>query len=358
MLMLMIGSHPRISVPEATWYYPRFRPYLYSYGDLNQEANFHTLAEEMIFGVKPPFFGLKVNPRTVVDEVLGFVRERSFPGIFAGIMSWYASLEGKVRWGEKTPNNVFQVSRIREDFPNAQFIFIFRDGRDTAADNLRSAFGPRNVFCSAEVWKMWVEAARPWRKELGSTELLEVQYETLVRRPAETLQTICDFIGEAYSPRMLEFHKGFIAQTRGKRRDHKPLTEAVTDRYIGIYREQLSKRDQQIFAAVAREELVEYGYEVEVEPAKISDEEAALYRELDGRVRAATLDAPHGHIVWESYNDWLIDQREERLKKGIWKESDRPNSFPIGDPNEELVMGQRAWRRWKEYFGVKRRYAQ
>jgi len=37
MLMLMIGAHPRIAVPEVTWYYPRFRPYLYTYGDLSKE---------------------------------------------------------------------------------------------------------------------------------------------------------------------------------------------------------------------------------------------------------------------------------------------------------------------------------
>ena len=33
MLMLMIGSHPRIAVPEVAWYYQRFRPYLHTYGD-------------------------------------------------------------------------------------------------------------------------------------------------------------------------------------------------------------------------------------------------------------------------------------------------------------------------------------
>ena len=27
----------------------------------------------------------------------------------------------------------------------------------------------------------------------------------------------------------------------------------------------------------------------------------------DGRIRAATMDAPEGHIVYESYNDWLVD---------------------------------------------------
>lgn len=61
-------------------------------------------------------------------------------------------------------------------------------------------------------------------------------------------------------------------------------------------------------------------------------------------------------IVQESYRDWLVDQRKERKRKGIWKEANNPREFPIGNPNEELIMGQRAWRKYKDYFCVKRRY--
>jgi hypothetical protein len=130
----------------------------------------------------------------------------------------------------------------------------------------------------------------------------------------------------------------------------------VSDKYIGIYKEYLNLREQRIFTGVAGKELEESGYRQDVEPLQVSKEEAGLFRELDGRIRAATLDAPEGHIVYESYNDWLMDQREARKEKGIWKEAPKPLPFPIGDPHEELIMGQRAWRRWKEYLCVKRRY--
>jgi hypothetical protein len=98
------------------------------------------------------------------------------------------------------------------------------------------------------------------------------------------------------------------------------------------------------------------GYDCTIEPLAIDAGEAALYRELDARTRAATLDAPEGHIVYESYNDWLVDQREQRRRQGIWSETDAARPFPIGDRNEELIMGQRAWKKWKEYFCVKRQY--
>jgi hypothetical protein len=157
---------------------------------------------------------------------------------------------------------------------------------------------------------------------------------------------------------MLEFYNTELAKNRGATKDHKPLGHETSDRYIGIYKRQLSLRDQEIFAAVAGKELEEAGYKLDVQPAKITEEQVALWRELDGRTRAATMDAPEGHVVYESYNDWLVDQRAERKRAGLWKDSDVPNNqFPIGHPHEEMIMGQRAWRYWKEYLCVKRRYA-
>jgi len=358
LLMAMLGCHPRIAVPEVVWYYPRFRPYLYTYGDLTDAANFHTLAAEMVFGLKTPFWGMRVNPPTIVDEIVDAVRERSFAGIYCAMFERYArEVGGKPRWGEKTPYNLFFVKQILEDFPNAQFIFITRDGRDASADYLESGFGPTNIFCAAEVWKLCQNAVVPWRKKLARDTWLDVRYEDLAREPERTLRGVCRFLGEEYTPAMLAFHETGIAKARGATRDHKPLGGPASDRYIGIYKDLLSVRDQRLFMAVAGEELIDAGYTADVDPLAVSETDAALYRELDGRMRAATLDAPEGHIVYESYNDWLVDQREQRRRQGVWREVDAPkDQFPLGHPHEELIMGQRAWRRWKEHFAVKRRY--
>ena len=65
------------------------------------------------------------------------------------------------------------------------------------------------------------------------------------------------------------------------------------------------------------------------DPLELSDsDQVALAVEMDGRYRAATLDAPHGWITFESYGDWLIDQREARRQAGIWSHHPDPPSFP------------------------------
>ncbi|MBD1835279.1 sulfotransferase [Cyanobacteria bacterium FACHB-472] len=356
LLMTMLGSHPRISVPEVAWLYPRFHPYLHTYGDLRKTENLRVLAEEMIFGLKTPFWGLDVNPRTVVDDVLSHIREESFAGVYGAMLDWYAQHEAKPRWGEKTPYNLFFIEAILKDFPNAQFIYLIRDGRDASAEYLESAFGPTNIYCAATIWKLCQDAVKPWRDKLDPTQWLDVSYETLVREPQAVLDKVCHFLTEDYSSEMLAFYKSDIAQRRAATKDHKPLGHPVSDRYIGIYKNLLSLRDQQIFAAVAGEELTALGYDVEVEPLQLTQKQKDLYIELDARIRAATLDAPEGHIVYESYNDWLCDRREERKKKGIWAEPQSVPLFSQGQFYEELITGQRAWKKWKGYLGVKRQY--
>lgn len=356
LLMTMLGCHPRIAVPEVAWFYPRFHPYLATYGDLTKEANFRILAEEMIFGLKTPFWGIAANPRTIVDELLDLASDRSFAGIYAAILEWYAKHQNKPRWGEKTPYNLFFIEAILQDFPNAQFIYLLRDGRDASAEYLESAFGPTNIYTAAMVWQLCQNVVKPWREKLPRSQWLDVKYETLVQQPEPILREVTDFLGEEYDAEMLNFHQSEIAQRRATTKDHKPLGHPVSDRYIGIYKELLSLRDQKIFAAIAGSELTELGYKVEVEPLHLSQKQKDLYEELDGRIRAATLTAPEGHIVYESYNDWLRDQREVRQRNGLGTNLQLPSLFTQGEFYEELITGQRAWQKWKSHFGVKRQY--
>lgn len=358
LVMAMLGCHPRIAIPEVVWYYSRFQPYLHTFGDLEVDQNFRTLASEMVHGLKTPYWGMNINPRTIVDEILESVRERSFAGIYCAMFERFAKESGgKPRWGEKTPYNLFFIGPIVNDFPNAQFIFITRDGRDASVDYLESSFGPTNIFCAAEIWAKGQNAVKSWREKLKpKNQWLDVRYEYLVREPAAALKNICEFLGEKYHSEMLDFYKTDLAKARGATRDHKPLGSPVSDKYIGIYKDLLSQRDQRIFAYAAGKELQESGYDLDVTPQPVSVEEEAKYREFDARIRAATLDGFEGHIVYESYNDWLIDQREVRKQEGIWKDEDDPKTFPVGSRDEELIEGQRAARKWKEYFSVKRKY--
>lgn len=364
LLMVMLGAHSRLSVPEVTWYYPRFRAYLHTYGDLSRAENFRTLVSEMVFGLKTPLFGLAWNPRTIVDDLIARTEAPTFAEAFRVLLEASAQADGpngKPRWGEKTPHHLYYLKEIREDFPDAKFINLIRDGRDVAVEQLRSAFGPRNAYTAAKIWKGAQEAADAARKALPVDAWLDVRYEELAASPEAVLRRVVDFLGENYEPSLLDFHRGAIATRRGKTRDHKPLGAPVSGDYVGLYKRHLSVFEQEVFSAVAGDALRAAGYDDVADPAAISDEDAALWDELDQRIRAATLDAPEGHLVYESYNDWLADQREERRRRGVWTAPADANGAPVIPANApdwaaEFLSGQRAPLYWKRRFAIPRRY--
>jgi hypothetical protein len=287
---------------------------------------------------------------------LAETRANTFAEAYRAILQLYADSVGKPRWGEKTPHNLYYVGEILEDFPEAQFIHINRDGRDVAVEQLRSAFGPRNVYTAALIWRHAQREARAARAKVPQGQWLDLGYEGLVEKPAEVLAQVADFLGEAYEAAVLDFHRGETAQRRARTRDHKPLGSPVTAAFVGLYRRHLSSEEQGIFCHLAGAELLEAGYGDIAAAPPVDPEAAALFLELDARIRAATLDAPGGHIVYESYNDWLADQREERRRRGLWSGEAFARRGPGLGWDEEFLSGQRAPRRWKEAFAVQRRY--
>ncbi len=361
LVLAILACHPRIAVPEVTWYYPRFRSYLHTYGDLSVVENFNILAHEMANGLRVPFWRMTdANPATFGNEIANRAAEleQSFAGIFAAMFERYAGYVNKPRWGEKTPGNVFYVDRILEDFPNAQFVYIYRDCRDASAEFIQSQFGPTNAYTAAQMWRDGQQAVKPFRKSLNSDQWFNIKYEDFVRDPVEHLKNMCAFLGEEYHDALMEFHTTPVAQRRGKTKDNWALAHPITDRHVGIYKNQLSIDEQRIMTWVAGDLMRELGYEDLSEPLELSGEQVALATEMDGRFRAATLDAPHGWITFESYGDWVIDQRENRRRAGVWIDQPDPPPFPIGHECEEYYAGMRAMRKWKDHFAVKRDYSQ
>lgn len=134
------------------------------------------------------------------------------------------------------------------------------------------------------------------------------------------------------------------------------LGHAISDRYIGIYKEYLSLYDQRIVAAAAGKELEAAGYHSDVEAIELTEQDAEMYRERDGRARAAWSEMMKGIMMIESYNCYMVEQRAVRAEKGIWDPSKPVESFPIGDLHEDFIIGHKLCKKWMDHFGIERIY--
>lgn len=160
-------------------------------------------------------------------------------------------------WVDHTPENVLHVGTLLEQFPDAVFLHIVRDGRGVAASLLPLRWSVNSVFGAAAVWAehlgygLAAEAAQPARVH-------RVGYEELVREPKRVLARICEFAG-------LPVEEQLGTQTRFRvppatRHQHPLVSRPPDPTRADAWRNTLSQRQIEIFESIAGDLLAHLGY--------------------------------------------------------------------------------------------------
>jgi hypothetical protein len=110
-----------------------------------------------------------------------------------------ASLKaGRPIWVEKTPDHLFYVKRIQQYIPDAAFIHIIRNGRDTVASLVDAARkfpdvweGPTSPELAVRRWNVALRESLQYR---GDPQHYLVRYEELVSDPGKVLKGLCGFL--------------------------------------------------------------------------------------------------------------------------------------------------------------------
>lgn len=179
--------------------------------------------------------------------------------------------ENKKRWGEKSPMNVLHINRIFKYFPNAQFIHMIRDGRDTSC-SLRHF--PKHKLVNGELLelntnnpldeciKRWVHDTQEgvkWRKD---PRYFEVKYEELIIDPEKTMKELLNFLHEPWDGNVLKHHE-IKSSSRSKEKipQNVDAQKPIYTSAYGRWRKEFTQEDKEIFKKVAGELLIELGYE-------------------------------------------------------------------------------------------------
>jgi sulfotransferase family protein len=258
LLRLMLDAHRELAIPPESHFISlvaRVR------GRYEQPSGFDAdhMATDVMRGLRFRDWHLPE------DAVRTAIRERHPTTLAAAIECFfvaYADAHRKSRWGDKTPGYSIELPLISELFPEAVFVHLIRDGRNVAMSLMEVPRPPRSIAEAAQVWRSRVARGRTDGAALGSERYLELRYESLVDDPESALKQICALASLGYTPAMLDYHREDPAASVPERNwgHHQHLARPPT-KGLRDWRDRMTGADQQLFEAVAGDELEGLGYE-------------------------------------------------------------------------------------------------
>ncbi len=186
----------------------------------------------------------------------------TYAELFDALMSQQASLAGKRRWGNHCPRDVFHTDAIFRFFPDARLIACVRDVRGFLASyknqwktaDAANARRKRSLYHPVLTSLLWRGSiARIERAHrLAPDRVRVVRYESLASEPANELDAICDFVGVAATPSMLEGVSSNSSYTDSE--------EGIFQSSIERWRDELDPAEVSIAEKVAGRYLTDFGY--------------------------------------------------------------------------------------------------
>lgn len=261
LLQRMLRSHPQISSPTGESHF--IIPLLADaarFGDLTQRDNLVRLLKYM-HGRWSEFLDTDLHGiRFDVEATADAIRARgaaTMPEVIDTLFRLNAEGEGKARWLDKTPYYIRHIPTLISTYPDAQFVHIVRDGRDAALSMLERAAEIRvfNFAACATLWKRYVDAGRSAHQILGADRYHELHYEDLLTAPNETVRKLCDYLGEEFSEKVIDFQKSKDPNNRTPL-----LRQGLQKENRDKWRSAMTARQIDTFEAIAGDTLEACGY--------------------------------------------------------------------------------------------------
>ena len=189
---------------------------------------------------------------------------RSFAGLANLIYTEYGSFHApeKTRWGDKTPDNAFNLDLIEKHFPNAQYIHMLRDGRDSVASFFKSNFYNGDIIRAAYKWRDSVRFCRRFKKKVqDKRRFFELRYEDLVSSPEKKIKDVCNYLNIDVTEKMLKY-KGASDNMKDvlDKEKHQNVKRGIFTDSIGHWKQDIPKSDIRKVLKIIEDELRFFGY--------------------------------------------------------------------------------------------------
>lgn len=169
---------------------------------------------------------------------------------------------------EKSPQNVFYYSYIRELFPQSPIINMVRDGRDVVASLLemdwRNDQGKPleftvNIEAACERWLTAVNANASFQMSSVAAPYLQIRYEDLVSEPRAVITEVLALLGERWEDCLLDFHS--VDRELGDESSATSVQNSISDNRIGRWKSTFKEQDKRLLNNTLETALQQLGYD-------------------------------------------------------------------------------------------------
>lgn len=301
LLRLILDSHPRIVIPHPPHVMRYFSPLVAHYGDLHDPQRFRALVDDVLALVHAHIHPWPSVPNA--EAVIARCEQRDLLAVYGAVHELARDASGKARWGCKSTFMMHHADAVLERWPDARLLWLYRDPRDVAASSRESVFSTFHPAYTARLWSgqqtlgLAVERAHP-------ANTLRIRYESLVAAPELEVRRICEFLGEEFHPKMLQWFKGAEAKrSAGLSESWSNTAAPMREDRLERWRRDLAVADVKAVESIAGVTMAALDYE-RVTPA--SSAAATGFTELR----------------WWFVDRWLwakVELRSMRRDKNVWR---------------------------------------
>lgn len=267
MLRLMLNAHPNIAVPNELGYFTSVpENWLQSWRQIPVSAHSYRQYIEAHLPSNRLLSEGSIDTVVLREKLLESAETRNLYVPYRLMLETYATAEGKERWGEKTPTNLFYCDVLLDMFPQGRFIHLVRDPRAVVRSANRFPRLPDDTVINAENWRHFIEKGyRRFADRVPQSQRCTIRYEDLTSEPKSIARHICGFIGEPFTERMLSFHeeaRHYTPSTIGQLGGDRKVTRPVYRDKQTKWQTDLSRNDIGVIERICGDLMHEFGYEV------------------------------------------------------------------------------------------------
>lgn len=266
LLRSMLDVNPNITIPFES----RFVQYLYyKYGKVKNwnEEEIIKFYNSLINCYETPDF----DKELLKNELLNLAGKANFSSLcktaYLCIRSVFEKSAIRII-GDKNPRYTFFAKKLLDIFPEAKFIHLTRDYRDSTISfyNVKGMTSEKkNAAFLAFRWKYYNREILKFKAKHTSL-FYTIKYEDLISFPENKLKEICIFLGVDYHQNMMNF-QGIIKQHIEKNREekfhqlHSGLLQPLNKDKVGIWKTEMHENDVRISDAIVGNYADKLGYE-------------------------------------------------------------------------------------------------